>query len=181
VLLFARGRRFLPVGDREYFQTAGQRNGRMSNVFHKALDYIRFKTKETGNVQLATKEFVPDIITGVIEHPFDCGVKRFRSLSLSRQARKSSDGSAMPVGYLLVVRATTEAGEDVVAFFDCQDWQSCFLEFAYDVECGGIAWKDDKPRDQRFKSKSFLDTLADAIRADSNGDVRGNTKTQPGG
>lgn len=125
----------------------------------QALAAIRTETKETDNVEKAIQNQTYSLIDSAIEHPLDCGVKRFRGISVTPIADQNQQSDGLHQRFLLTIRGTLSNGDDVVAFIRAESWVGCFVDFNYRCELGQIEWKVDKPRNGHTTTVSFIESI----------------------
>lgn len=131
------------------------------NKFHDELDAIRMETQDHGDISRAIGEHLGGLLLATYRAPLDAGVKQIRAITVC----PSKNQSAMPGGeVLLIVRATTDAGQDVVSYTSAPDVESCLLGYAFCVEQGSLVWKADDGGGKKPSAKDFLDTVKSTSR-----------------
>lgn len=113
------------------------------NKFNEVLDTIRFEAQESKDVVKTVHEHCGDLLDSILLHPLDCGIKRIRGAAFNAPKPQIPGGNGEKPDWLLVVKGTTESGQDVVSFTHGDKPVSALLSFAYAVELGQVIWKED--------------------------------------
>lgn len=132
----------------------------MSNHFEATINRIQDEVENDGDLETTLNRNAAALVGGPGLHPLDCGLKRWRSSTITL-ATASPGQSVEPMRrFLLVVRGTLENGDDVVAFFNASNWIGCYVEFAWQANSQSIDWKEDRKSEHRGRGQSFMDAIA---------------------
>lgn len=151
------------------------------NHFEATLRFIQSEVRRHSDVQQAVRDAAFNVIDGICNHPFDCGIRRFRSFSISQQQSTLSASNPLESSYLLTVRGVREDGTDVVSFTSGPSPEHVLTEFCHRASLDSLTWKHDERRAHAGSARSFLDTLVDQASSAVGGNGKSPAASPPKG
>lgn len=127
--------------------------------FQLTLENLKQEVERHGDVLRGARSCAFDVLRGILMHPFDCGIRRFRTISIGGPKVSGNGVVHNERDYLLTVRGIDESGQDVVCFTGGPSLEMCCAEFCNRAAHGIIAWKPDERRSPPSPAGSFLDQV----------------------